>query len=131
MFVDATRAGGATVVAAYSPRIRPGATVSFPLAWDDLDRADPTDFTIRTVPALLGDGNPWAEAMPARRRCPTRSSRRGVRSPSPASPRCTRASGAHGRSAGRLLAERQWGYYHCLQISGDPTNTNPSCVRQP
>ena len=32
VFVDSTRAGGATVVAAYSPRVRPGVPVSFPLA---------------------------------------------------------------------------------------------------
>ena len=38
VFVDSTRAGGATVVAAYSPRVRPGVPVSFPVAWDDLDR---------------------------------------------------------------------------------------------
>ena len=31
VFVDSTRAGGATVVAAYSPRVRPGVPVSFPL----------------------------------------------------------------------------------------------------
>ena len=37
VFLDSTRAGGATVVAAYSPRIRPGAPVSFPVAWADLD----------------------------------------------------------------------------------------------
>jgi bifunctional non-homologous end joining protein LigD len=66
VFVDATRAGGATVVAAYSPRIRPGAPVSFPVAWDDLLDVTPGDFTIRTAPGLLGgDANPWAEAMPA------------------------------------------------------------------
>ncbi|MDQ2650089.1 MAG: ATP-dependent DNA ligase, partial [Actinomycetota bacterium] len=33
VFVDSTRAGGATVVAAYSPRVRPGVPVSFPVAW--------------------------------------------------------------------------------------------------
>ena len=31
VFVDATRAGGATVAAAYSPRLRPGVPVSFPV----------------------------------------------------------------------------------------------------
>ena len=34
VFVDSTRAGGATVVAAYSPRARPGVPVSFPVTWD-------------------------------------------------------------------------------------------------
>ena len=37
VFLDSTRAGGATVVAAYSPRARPGLPVSFPVAWDQLD----------------------------------------------------------------------------------------------
>jgi DNA ligase D-like protein (predicted polymerase) len=72
VFLDATRAGGATVVAAYSPRLRPGATVSFPVAWDDLDQVTPRDFTIHTVPGLLGDGggDPWAERMPQARALP-------------------------------------------------------------
>jgi DNA ligase D len=64
VFLDSTRAGGATVVAAYSPRVRPGATVSFPVAWDDLDDVTPADFTVHTAPGLLGDRDPWAEAMP-------------------------------------------------------------------
>jgi bifunctional non-homologous end joining protein LigD len=64
VFLDSTRAGGATVVAAYSPRVRPGVTVSFPVAWDDLDDIHPRDFTVRTAPGLLGDRDPWAEAMP-------------------------------------------------------------------
>jgi DNA ligase D-like protein (predicted polymerase) len=64
VFVDSTRAGGATVIAAYSPRIRPGTPVSFPVAWDDLDRVTPADFTIQTVPALIGGANPWVERMP-------------------------------------------------------------------
>jgi bifunctional non-homologous end joining protein LigD len=65
VFVDSTRAGGATVVAAYSPRARPGVPVSFPVAWDDLDRVTPRDFTVRTALGLLGDGDPWHERMPA------------------------------------------------------------------
>ncbi len=70
VFVDATRTGGATVVAAYSPRARPGVPVSFPVAWDDLDDVAPGDFTIRTAPELLGDGDPWAELMPDPQRVP-------------------------------------------------------------
>jgi bifunctional non-homologous end joining protein LigD len=64
VFLDATRAGGATVAAAYSPRIRPGVPVSFPVAWDDLDDVTPADFTLHTAPGLLGDRDPWAEALP-------------------------------------------------------------------
>ena len=70
VFVDATRAGGATVVAAYSPRIRPGVPVSFPIAWDDVERVSPADFTIRTAPALLGDADPWLDALPSPQRLP-------------------------------------------------------------
>jgi bifunctional non-homologous end joining protein LigD len=65
VFIDSTRAGGVTVAAAYSPRIRPGLTVSCPVPWDDLDRVDPADFTLATVPGLLGAADPWAELMPA------------------------------------------------------------------
>jgi DNA ligase D-like protein (predicted polymerase) len=64
VFVDSTRAGGATVVAAYSPRIRPGVPVSFPVSWDDLTRISPSDFTIRTAPDLLAGRDPWVAAMP-------------------------------------------------------------------
>src|ERR687895_1371601 len=64
VFVDSTRAGGATVVSAYSPRVRPGVPVSFPVAWDELDRITPDDFTVHTATRLIGDGDPWAERMP-------------------------------------------------------------------
>jgi bifunctional non-homologous end joining protein LigD len=65
VFLDSTRAGGATVVAAYSPRVRAGATVSFPVSWDDLDDVQPRDFTLHTALDLLGDRDPWRDAMPA------------------------------------------------------------------
>jgi bifunctional non-homologous end joining protein LigD len=64
VYLDPTRSGGATVVTAYSPRIRPGAPVSFPVAWDDLDRVVPGDFTIHSAPRLLAGSNPWADRMP-------------------------------------------------------------------
>ncbi|MBH0781683.1 DNA polymerase domain-containing protein [Nocardia bovistercoris] len=64
VFLDATRAGGATVAAAYSPRIRGGVTVSFPLRWGDLDDVAPGDFTLRSVRGLLGDDDPWQVEMP-------------------------------------------------------------------
>ncbi|MFC9474538.1 DNA polymerase domain-containing protein [Nocardia sp. NPDC055002] len=65
VFLDSTRAGGATVIAAYSPRIRPGVPVSFPLRWNDIDSVTPADFTLRTAPNLLGDSDPWTTEMPA------------------------------------------------------------------
>jgi DNA ligase D len=65
VFVDPTRVGGATVVSAYSPRLRPGVPVSFPVSWDELDRVTPSDLTIHTALDALGDRDPWAEHMPA------------------------------------------------------------------
>jgi DNA ligase D len=70
VFLDATRAGGATVVAAYSPRARPGLPVSFPVGWDGLGDASPGDFTVANVPELIGRGNPWAAARPKPQRLP-------------------------------------------------------------
>jgi bifunctional non-homologous end joining protein LigD len=70
VFVDATRSGGATVAAAYSPRARTDVPVSFPVSWDDLDDVAPHDFTVTTAPTLLGDRDPWAEAMPDPQRLP-------------------------------------------------------------
>ena len=70
VFIDPTRVGGATVVAAYSPRLRPGVTVSWPVAWDDLDRVHPADFTVRTVPGLLAGTDPWATEMPSAQALP-------------------------------------------------------------
>jgi DNA ligase D len=68
VFIDATRVGWASVISAYSPRVRPGTPVSFPVAWEDLDAVSPRDFTILTAGRQLGERNPWAEAMPPAQR---------------------------------------------------------------
>ena len=72
VFLDSTRAGGATVAAAYSPRIRPGVPVSFPVRWEDLDGVVPGDFTVHTVPGLLSGTyaayGAWAGQLPAPQR---------------------------------------------------------------
>jgi DNA ligase D len=71
VFVDSTRAGGATVVAAYSPRLRPGTPVSFPMQWSELENSSPADFTVHTAIDALADRDPWAETMPAPQRLPS------------------------------------------------------------
>jgi bifunctional non-homologous end joining protein LigD len=64
VFLDSTRAFGATVVAAYSPRVRPGATVSFPVPWEDLGDVTPADFTLHTAPGLMAGRAAWAGQLP-------------------------------------------------------------------
>ncbi len=49
---------GKTIVAAFCPRAVKGATVSWPLSWEELADAEPQDFTIRTVPKLAPT-EPW------------------------------------------------------------------------
>jgi DNA ligase D len=65
VFLDSTRSGSATIVAAYSPRIRPGLPVSAPVTWDELASVDPAQMTVRTAPARFGKADPWADALPA------------------------------------------------------------------
>ncbi|WP_445154492.1 non-homologous end-joining DNA ligase [Arthrobacter sp. Hor0625] len=62
VFVDFNQANrDRTMAGAYSPRALPAATVSCPLAWEELDSADPKDFTVATVPGRLQSvGDPWA-----------------------------------------------------------------------
>jgi bifunctional non-homologous end joining protein LigD len=64
VFLDSTRAGGATVAAAYSPRVRPGVPVSFPVAWEELGDVQPGDFTVHTAPRLLAGREPWLNSLP-------------------------------------------------------------------
>jgi DNA ligase D len=59
IFIDYNQnARDRTIASAYSVRPKPGATVSAPLAWDELDAVAPEDFTVATMPARfeeLGD----------------------------------------------------------------------------
>lgn len=70
MYVDTGQTGTSrTIVAPYSVRAHPGATVSTPLAWEELHAGlDPSRFTIVTVPGrALEIDDPWlgfAEAKP-------------------------------------------------------------------
>jgi DNA ligase D len=70
VFVDSTRVGGATVISAYSPRVRPGVPVSFPVGWDDLDSVTPSDFNVHNALEQLGADDPWAAQMPSPQQVP-------------------------------------------------------------
>lgn len=64
---------GATAVAAYSTRARPGAHVSAPVTWDELAAGlAPSDFTVKTMPARLAAlrRDPWGDFTAAARPLP-------------------------------------------------------------
>jgi bifunctional non-homologous end joining protein LigD len=55
---------GKTLNVAYSPRGVPGAPVSMPLTWEELEAAEPGDFTINNVPARLEkNGDRWHDVL--------------------------------------------------------------------
>ncbi len=66
VFVDFNQnAPHKTVFGAWSVRARPGAQVSTPFAWDELDAIVPDELTIATVPArFTAKGDAWATMTP-------------------------------------------------------------------
>jgi bifunctional non-homologous end joining protein LigD len=55
---------GKTLNVAYSPRGVPGSPVSMPLTWEELEAAEPMDFTINNVPARLEkNGDRWHDVL--------------------------------------------------------------------
>jgi DNA ligase D-like protein (predicted polymerase) len=62
VFLDFNQAArDRTIASAWSVRGTPRATVSMPVAWDDLPHLHPDDFDLLTVPALLAErGDPHA-----------------------------------------------------------------------
>jgi bifunctional non-homologous end joining protein LigD len=72
VLVDVARnSPGQHAAVAYAPRARPGAPVSFPVAWRDLPHVSPQEFTIQTVPTLLAQhGDRWAELLGPPQRLP-------------------------------------------------------------
>jgi bifunctional non-homologous end joining protein LigD len=69
VFIDSTRSGQNTIVAAYSPRIRPGLPVSAPVGWNALDDVSPADFTVTSAadrfPTEWAAELPEPQALPA------------------------------------------------------------------
>jgi bifunctional non-homologous end joining protein LigD len=65
VLVDTGRNGwSATFAAAYTVRARPGAPISAPCSWEEVERGDvgPRSFTLRSMAARLDAmGDPWAD----------------------------------------------------------------------
>jgi bifunctional non-homologous end joining protein LigD len=70
IFLDYLRNGrGATFIAPYSPRARPGAPVAVPISWEELAHGvDPATFTTTTVPRRLVTlaADPWRDLLQLR-----------------------------------------------------------------
>ena len=74
VMLDPSRNGtGATIVALVLPARAADATVSFPVAPEELGSVSPADFTVRTVPTLLGRPGPkrWRALVNEQGRLPS------------------------------------------------------------
>jgi bifunctional non-homologous end joining protein LigD len=79
IFVDYLRnSREATAICAYSTRARPGATVSAPIAWDELGALKaPNQYTVANLPQRLARlrRDPWADIGKVKQRLPARGPR--------------------------------------------------------
>lgn len=65
VYVDAMQnARGKTIAAVLSARAKPGATVSMPLTWKQIEKGVKiSDFTIENVPQLIKKSQPWKDFL--------------------------------------------------------------------
>ncbi|MEX2220756.1 MAG: DNA ligase D [Candidatus Rokuibacteriota bacterium] len=103
IFIDYLRnVRGATAVAAYSPRAKPGAPVSTPLAWSELSaKMEALAFTVETVPKRLATlrKDPWADFFSVDQAITARTA--GALAPPAAPPPAPRRSGRARSRPGR------------------------------
>jgi bifunctional non-homologous end joining protein LigD len=87
ILIDWLRNGmGATAVASFCPRARPGANVATPLSWDEVNRKlDPAKFTLRNTPDRLArlPADPWDDFSSMRQRLPDLANNADAPTPSP------------------------------------------------
>ena len=101
-----------TIFGAWSVRARPGAQVSTPFAWDELDAIVPDALTIATVPLRVGrDGDPWAVMSEA---------------PQSLEPLLE----LHERDAAAGLVDAPWPPQY-PKMPGEPSRVQPSRARRP
>ncbi len=95
----------ATAVAPLSPRARPGATVSFPLTWQQVRSGlDPKRYTVRTAPSLLAKTSAWKDYDEAAR--PLQDAIRKLTQPQKGSAREERVNGVRQRETARTHRKR-------------------------
>jgi DNA primase len=113
VFVDFNQnAPHKTVFGAWSVRARPGAQVSTPFGWDELDRIEPDALTIATVPPRVAElGDPWAGMADA---------------PQSLEPLLE----MHTRDAANGLADAPWPPVY-PKMPGEPPRVAPSRARKP
>ena len=99
---------GKTLNVAYSPRGVPGAPVSMPLTWKELETAHPLDFRLTNVPERLArTGDRWHDALEAKQSIEHALGHATPPLPAPSSVGSRRSTSAHRRTAPRQGGENR------------------------